>query len=162
SITLPAETLAGDRHFTVQVLDRTGTGEVAVFDTVVEVPARPRTEIDLEPRMITSGKAAQFHLTVRNEGNTTDPVRLVAVDPEAPRTGCDLEPRRTTTARPAQSHRTVRNEGNTTDPVRLVAVDPEPRASFTSTPHTVAPAPGNGTASALGIRAKRPWFGDPV
>ncbi|MDQ2624216.1 MAG: carboxypeptidase regulatory-like domain-containing protein, partial [Actinomycetota bacterium] len=119
SITLPAETLAGDRHFTVQVLDRTGTGEVAVFDTVVEVPARPRTEIDLEPRMITSGKAAQFHLTVRNEGNTTDPVRLVAVDPEA-------------------------------------------RASFTFTPHTVAPAPGNGTASALGIRAKRPWFGDPV
>ncbi len=119
SITLPAEALAGDRHFTVQVSDRTGTGEVAVFDTVVEVPARPRTEIDIEPRTVTGGKGAQFHLTVRNEGNTTDPVRLVAVDPEA-------------------------------------------RATFTFSQQTVAPAPGNGAPSVLGIRAKRPWLGDPV
>src|SRR5690554_5951351 len=119
SITLPAEALAGDRHFSIQVSDRTGTGEVAVFDTVVEVPARPRTEIDIEPRTVTAGKAAQFHLTVRNEGNTTDAVRLVAVDPEA-------------------------------------------RADFTFTQQTLAPAPGNGAPSVLGIRAKRPWLGDPV
>ena len=83
SLTLPEGTLAGDRHFTIQVTDRTGTGQVAVFDTVVEVPPQPRTTIDLEPRTVTSGKAAQFHLTVRNEGNTADAVRLVAVDPEA-------------------------------------------------------------------------------
>src|SRR5690554_5092763 len=83
SITLPAETLAGDRHVTIQVADRTGTGEVAVFDTVVEVPAQPRTTIDIEPRSVTGGKAAQFHLTVHNAGNTPDPVQLVAVDPEA-------------------------------------------------------------------------------
>jgi len=119
SITLPDDALAGDRHFTVQVSDRTGTGEVVVVDTVVEVPARPRAEVDLEPRTVTAGKAAQFHLTVRNEGNTTDPVRLVAVDPEA-------------------------------------------RATFTFSPQTVAPAPGNGAPSVLGMRAKRPWFGDPV
>lgn len=119
SITLPESALAGDRQFSVQVVDRTGTGEVAVLDTVVEVPARPRTEVELEPRTVTGGKSAQFHLTVRNTGNTTDPVRIVAVDPEA-------------------------------------------RAQFAFTPQTVAPAPGASAPSVLAMRARRPWFGDPV
>lgn len=83
SLTLPEGTLAGDRHFTVQVLDRTGTGQVVVLDTVVEVPAQPRTTIDVDPRTVTGGANAVFHLTVHNAGNTTDPVRLVGVDPEA-------------------------------------------------------------------------------
>lgn len=119
SLTLPEGTLAGDRQFTVQVTDRTGTGRVAVVDVVVEVPPQPRATIDLEPRTVTGGTSAQFHLTVHNEGNTTDPVRLLAVDPEA-------------------------------------------RAEFSFSEPTVAPAPGASAPSVLGMRVRRPWFGDPV
>lgn len=83
SLRLPENSAAGDRPVAIQVTDLQDPSAVVVQEAVLEVPAAPRTSIELEPPTLTAGGTGTFTATVRNEGNTTQLLQMVAVDPEA-------------------------------------------------------------------------------
>ena len=83
TLTLPEGVPAGERRVSIQVRDVTDEAAIAIEDVTLDVPARPRTTVRLEPATVTAGKVAAFAALVHNEGNTVQHGRLVAQDPEA-------------------------------------------------------------------------------
>jgi hypothetical protein len=91
TVVLPERVPAGERRIAIQVRDLTDDGAIAVEEAALEVPPTPRATVALEPTTITAGKAADYTVQVRNEGNTVQAGRLVPRDPEA-RTTFTVDP----------------------------------------------------------------------
>ena len=91
TLTLPEGVPAGERRVSIQVRDVTDETAIAIEDVILDVPALPRTTVQLEPATVTAGKVAAFAAVVHNQGNTVQHARLVALDPEA-QTAYTFEP----------------------------------------------------------------------
>ncbi|GAB2618823.1 hypothetical protein GCM10027067_33610 [Pseudactinotalea suaedae] len=83
SLRLPDKSPAGDRALSIQVTDLQNPADVVVEEAILEIPAAPRSSIELDPPTLTGGSTGGYTAIVHNEGNTTQLLRLDAVDPEA-------------------------------------------------------------------------------
>lgn len=83
SVRLPEKSPAGDRGLSIQVTDLQDPANVVVEEAILEIPPAPRASIELDPPTLTAGSTGGFTATVHNDGNTTQLLRLDAVDPEA-------------------------------------------------------------------------------
>lgn len=82
--------------------------------------------------------------------------------PAAPRMSLALDPVTVSGGSAQATALSAENTGNTTISGRFTAVDPEDGVSFTFRPERVKLAPGERLSADLHLRARRPWFGNPV
>ena len=81
-VTLPADFPAGLRTIAVHVQSENDPAEFSLAQISLDVGARPRTTMRVDPTMVTAGNAAVFSLILANEGNATVQARPAGVDPE--------------------------------------------------------------------------------
>ena len=82
TITLPTDFPAGLRQLAVHVQSENDPAEFSLAQIALDVGARTRTTLRVDPVSVTGGNKADFSLILANEGNSTVQQRLNGVDPE--------------------------------------------------------------------------------
>ncbi|MET0578712.1 MAG: hypothetical protein ABW122_08640, partial [Ilumatobacteraceae bacterium] len=82
TVTLPVDFPAGMRTIAVHVQSENDPAEFSLAQITLDVGARPRTTLRVDPTTVTAGNAAVFSLILANEGNATVQARPAGVDPE--------------------------------------------------------------------------------
>jgi Carboxypeptidase regulatory-like domain len=81
-VTLPPDVPAGSRTIAVHVRSENDRNEFALAQVSLDVGARSRTSLRVDPVLVTGGSKAEYSLIIANEGNATVEARPHGEDPE--------------------------------------------------------------------------------
>jgi Carboxypeptidase regulatory-like domain len=83
TIDLPDDFPSGLRVLTIQIRSDLKPEHPTLLTLTLDVDARPRLNVQVQPTQVVGGSQGSFAVTVQNLGNTESTARLVVSDPEA-------------------------------------------------------------------------------